>query len=97
MSYQAIVQSDRRLTILILLAQSAGYSANEHLLRAALDGFGHSVARDLLRTELAWLKEQGLVMIEEIAGMQVAELTARGADVQAGRAHVPGIKRPEAG
>ena len=90
-----MLAADRRLVILRLLHESGGYTANEYLIQAALDGFGHSVGRDLLRTELAWLAEQGLVTVQEVGGVQVATLTSRGDDVAEGRAVVPGVKRPE--
>lgn len=97
MNYPELVRADRRLVILRLLAKSEGYSANEHLLRTAAGTYGHKVSSDALRTDLAWLQEQGLLLLEQIADITVATLTARGNDVQAGLAHVPGVKRPEAG
>lgn len=50
-----------------------------------------------LNQSCAGLKEQGLVMVEDIGTVLVARLTERGADVAAGRAIVPGVKRPGAG
>ncbi len=89
---------DRRLTILKLLAQAPEYTANEYLLHSALPNYGHSVSRDRVRTDLAWLAEQELVRVDNgTASMQVAQLTSRGADVAAGRATVPGVKRPVPG
>lgn len=89
---------DRRLVLLKLLEESPGYAANEYLLHSTLAHYGHSVSRDLVRTDLAWLAEQGLVSVESvISSMQVATLTERGADVTNGRASVPGVKRPAPG
>jgi DNA-binding GntR family transcriptional regulator len=39
-----------------------------------------AAARDQVRTMLAWLKENGLVEIDEIASVMVAKLTQRGAE-----------------
>lgn len=97
MSFAKIVQEDRRLMVLLLLKESDQYSANEHLLRRALDNFGHNVGKDLLRTELAWLSEQGLLKTTATADVVVAKLTSRGLDVADGRALIPGIKVPEPG
>lgn len=94
MSYPDLVAADRRLVILRVLADSIGYTCNEHLLGSLLESFGHAVSRDALRTELAWLAEQGLVTTREVAGVTIAKLAPRGADVAAGSAHVPGVKRP---
>jgi hypothetical protein len=95
--YSTLLTADRRLVILRLLGESGGYTANEYLIQAALDGFGHNIGRDLLHTELAWLAEQGLLSVAEVGGVQVATLSARGSDVAEGRALVPGVKRPEPG
>lgn len=88
---------DRRLVTLRILERAEGYRANEYLLQTALAGFGHSVSRDRVRTDLEWLREQGLVTLERAGSMTVGTLTERGADVAAGRASVPGVKRPAPG
>ena len=97
MSYKQMVTEDRRLVILKLLAESEGFTANEHLLASALPGFGHSVSHDRVRTDLDWLAEQELVTLASPGGVSVATLTARGDDVAAGRARVAGVKRPVPG
>jgi len=97
MSFAEVMADDRRLVILRLLAESPGYSANEYLLASALPGFGHNVSHDRLRSDITWLAEQGLVSISSQADLQVAKLTARGDDVQAGLARCPGVKRPAPG
>ena len=93
MSFETHVTEDRRLQILILLSESANYAANEFLLQAALEQFGHAVSQDRLRSDLAWLKEQDLLKIEEVGTVRVATLTTRGDDVATGRATAPGVKR----
>lgn len=95
MSYQKLVTEDRRLVILKILQESDHYSTNEHLLRTVLHSFGHNIGRDKLRTDLAWLQEQGLVTLETVGDVQIAKLTGRGQDVANGSSSVPGVKRPE--
>ena len=92
--YAEVITSDIRLVILRALAEDVGYSHNESVLQSILEQFGHVVSRDRVRNELAWLAEQGLIGIRDSAGYMVATLTGRGADVAAGRATVPGVKRP---
>lgn len=94
MKYADLVAADRRLSILLVLAESDGYRCNAFLLQSLLAAYGHDVSLALLATELAWLAELGLVGVEELAGVSVAGLSKRGADVAAGRAAVPGVKRP---
>lgn len=92
-----VLQSDRRLVILRLL-QECGFELNESVLQTALEQFGHRVTRDVVRGELEWLKEQGLVTVEVLGErIHVATLTERGGDVATGRAKHPGVKRPSAG
>lgn len=95
MSYQTTVTEDRRLSLLLMLAETPGYSANAFLLRDAIDSiYGHSASVDLVRTDIVWLTEQQLVTSRSTGDVMLATLTARGADVAAGRAHVPGVKKP---
>lgn len=94
--YAEFLRHDMRLVILRLLGEMPAYRANSSMLNAALDNFGHSVSRDQVKTELHWLAEQGAVSLEDIGPVLVASLTERGQDIAAGRARVPGIKRPGA-
>lgn len=93
-SFRELQSEDRRLVLLRLLAEVEGYGANSSVLQSALEAFGHNMSRDSVHTELAWLKEQGLVTVSELATVRVATLTARGLDVAHGHATVPGVKRP---
>ncbi|PKN07609.1 MAG: hypothetical protein CVU73_12770 [Deltaproteobacteria bacterium HGW-Deltaproteobacteria-8] len=97
MNLSQLLNEDRRLLILRLLAEDPGYQLNVYVLRPALQSMGHTVSHDKVETDLAWLAEQGLVTIGQASGVTVGKLTARGADVAAGRATVPGVKRPEPG
>jgi len=97
MSLSQLLNEDRRLVILRLLAQDPGYQLNVYVLRPALQSMGHTVSHDRVETDLSWLAEQGLVTIGKASDVTVGKLTARGADVAEGRATVPGVKRPEPG
>ncbi len=88
------VAEDRRLVILRTLENSGGYEANESMVAMVVRDFGHAVSRDQIRTDFAWLKEQGLLTIEEIATVQIATLTQRGLETAQGFAITPGVKRP---
>lgn len=89
--------ADRRLMILRLLAEAPDYRASGYLIGAALAPMGHAVGTDRLRTDLAWLEEQGLLALERPGGVDIARLTDRGADVAAGRSVTPGVRRPAPG
>ena len=97
MSFKNLLTEDRRLVILRFLAEDPSYRLNTSVLRTALDAFGHSVSRDQVETDVAWLAEQGLVSVEPVGPVRVATLTGRGVDVATGKAVVPGVKRPGPG
>lgn len=95
MNFAKLLSEDRRLVILRFLAEAGGdYTLNTSVLQSALASVGHNCSRDQVETEAAWLAEQGLVEVERLGNVTVLRLTLRGADVAAGRASVPGIKRP---
>lgn len=84
-----------RLTILRVLTEAPAYRANDSLLTSACDHVGVPATRDQVRIQLAWLKEAGLVALEEpVAKLTIATATERGLDVAAGRATAPGVQRP---
>ncbi len=96
-NFAELIASDMRLVILRCLNEDPGYSLNESIIQAMLGALGHNVSRDRVRTELAWLAEQGLVTVATVVNIQVATLTQRGEDAAAGRVTVPGVKRPRPG
>ena len=97
MPLKDLIKEHQRLVILRCLSEVPGYDLNESILQDSLNVYGLDSSRDSLRTQLAWLEEQGLISIEKIGSTQKATLTARGEDVAKGRADVPGVKRPRAG
>jgi hypothetical protein len=94
MSYQETLQKHLRITLLRLLLDDPRYTMNDSMLKDLTEDYGHTPSRDKTRTELAWLKEQGLITIDGDSGVLIVTLTERGADVAQGRATVPGVKRP---
>jgi len=93
-----ILAQDRRLVILRALAEDDDRRVNEFVLKRMLAHVGHSVSRDVLRADIAWLQDQRLVALDRLpdgAGgeTQVVRLTEDGEDVAGGRAH-PGVARP---
>lgn len=94
--FSDFLRQDQRLVMLRLLAELPGYTSNSSVLVQLLEQFGHVMTRDQVKTELAWLAEQGLVATDDAGSVLMAKLTERGADVAAGRARQPGVKRPGA-
>lgn len=98
MNFETFQTEDRRLVVLRALAASAQYRANAYLLRSFCDRVGHTVSADRLAADLAWLREAGLLSIDQPQpDVTVATLLARGLDVAEGRVDHPGVKRPMPG
>lgn len=95
MSLVEIENQEYRRDILALLEQDADYAMSELILKKALQAIGNPIAKDRLRTQMQWLKEQGLIAVSTIVDtdLQTAKLTALGEDVANGRATVPNIAR----
>lgn len=92
------LEEDRRLCVLRILADQTGYTVNESVMQAALELVGHRLSRDMVQGLFSWLKEQGLVRVEELSyTLHVASITQRGLDVQSGLSTHPGVKRPRPG
>ncbi len=96
MNYSDFLRHDQRLVLLRILLEMPSYKANSSVLANMLSQLGHSVSRDLVKTELRWLSEQGMLVLQEVASVLVATLSERGQDVAEGRSQVDGIARPRA-
>lgn len=95
-NFSSFLAEDRRLVILRVLYELPAYRTNSFLLTTLLNKFGHEPSADQVKGDLAWLQEQQLLTVEVVETVHIATLTTRGADVAAGRAVVPGVKRPGA-
>ncbi|GGA95857.1 VpaChn25_0724 family phage protein [Agarivorans gilvus] len=95
MSLNEIKNEHERLAILIAL-DALGYKENDSTIQDVCAKYGNDMSRDRIKTQLAWLQEQGAVNTETVGNYTIATLTSRGQDIAKGRAFVPGIKRPSA-
>lgn len=93
MQFAEALKEDRRLVVLTLLVQSPAATCNAYVLHQHLPNYGHATSLDTVKTDLAWLAEQGLVQLVNETPVLVASISERGADVAAGRATAPGVKR----
>ena len=93
-----IITKSLRLAMLRVLAEpDLGYRANSSVLHTASGSLGFHVSRDKVETELDWLREQGLIEIEELGRVRIAKIKQRGIDVAKGHATVSGVDRPSPG
>ncbi|MDA3509433.1 VpaChn25_0724 family phage protein [Acinetobacter junii] len=98
MSFKDHLIEDMRLVVLRSLSEMPQYRSNSSVLHSFITRYGHGFSRDQLRTQLNWLTEQGLIVIEEnLDSVLVVKLTERGCDVANGLVLTHGVKRPSAG
>ncbi len=94
--YAATLRRTRRRVILEILAGSAEGSTSELMLEPVLGArrvYGSD--RDAIRTEIAWLGDQGFVQVEDVGGVLFCTLLDGGAAIAAGKRDHPDIeKRP---
>jgi hypothetical protein len=103
MSLKTLLDEARRLAILQLLAQDGDEAINDSVMASALAALGHGVRRDVVRADFQLLADLDLLALEELGdrmspggapgGAILARLTDQGAEVAAGRASAPGVKR----
>ena len=93
---KSIITKNRRLAILRFLEEERDYAMNTSTLQSALRVIGHSVTRDTVESDAAWLDEQGLARRSTVEGTSVTVLTVtqRGIEVAQGLAEHPGVDRP---
>lgn len=96
--YVQVVNEDRRLVLLRLLAEASDYRSNDSVLTKALHPLGHDASRAQVLSDLHWLAQVGLVELDDsFRPVTVVTLTQHGGDVAAGRASAPGVARPSPG
>lgn len=91
--YQEHQSRHRRITILKVLSESQEYRCGDALLWDLVATYVPST-RDQIRSDLAWLAENGLVSLRVISTATIATMTERGGDIAAGRSTDPGVARP---
>lgn len=92
--YAELLRKHRRIAILRHLEACAEYTSNAAILQAVLEGVGVPSTRAQVITELAWLKENGMVDFDDHADFLVVAATQRGIEVALGVATHPQIQRP---
>lgn len=96
MAIDKVMSEHQRLSMLLALGAMSNYQTNDSMLQSACAAYGHTMSNDRVLSHLAWLKEQGLVSLENNGHYTMAKLTSRGQDVAEGIATCPGVKKPRA-
>ncbi len=98
MSYADTVRKHARISILRVLEDAPKYTSNVSMIATILQNVGIAFTRDQVVTEMHWLKDQGMVELEEHpGGFIVATANVRGVEIAQGIATHPEIQRPRPG
>lgn len=96
-SYFDYAMEHVRLAVLRSLTEAPSRSANDSILANLMAELGLPVTRDQLRSQLAWLEEQGLIRTARpTSTVLTVTVRERGEEVALGLVVVPGIQRPSA-
>jgi hypothetical protein len=94
-SLAKILEEEARLVILRCLAEQPDQRTNSSALRDELDVvWGINRSRDWLHVQFGHLAEIGAIIVQDVATVKIATLTARGLDHVERRSVLPGVKRP---
>ena len=91
------LREDRRLVVLRLLEEQPQFCLNSSNVHMGLQHLKVPARRDDVITDIHWLRDQGLVVLEEVpdvTSLYLVTLTSRGHDVATGAARVPGVSHP---
>lgn len=75
----------------------AGGEHSEVEIAMLLKAWGHPAARSVVRTEMEWLAEEGLIKIEELGPLLAGRVLPDGRDVSEGRLIYDGIDKFKTG
>lgn len=97
MDFTEHTAQDVRLIILKALAQENDHRLNETILTHVLGTFGHTKAKDYVRTQMRKLEELGAVRLVEAGSVLIAELKQPGLDHVERRSFLDGVLKPSIG
>ncbi|MBI2397725.1 MAG: hypothetical protein HYV17_07995 [Xanthomonadales bacterium] len=93
MSFSSFIEPRRRGFIVALLAQSGEQGANVPLVVSITQNAGYRASADVIKADLAALRDLGLLTLREIGTLQMARIEQRGRDFAGGQFDVPGLER----
>lgn len=91
---QTTLRLHRRLAILRFLKDCAEYSANGSVIKDVLNGISVGSTSAQVTTELVWLRDQGMVTLEDLGFALLATATVAGLEIASGIATHPDVQRP---
>lgn len=95
--YEKTLREHARIAILRMLEDAPKYTSNVSMMSGLLPSMGIGFTRDQTQSEVTWLKEQGLVTVEDHSGFTVVSATQRGLEVAGGIVTHPGVQRRRPG
>jgi hypothetical protein len=97
MSFGEFTAAYRRRDILVFLKDCGG-RLNDEVLRTAVEGMGNPLlSREVIRDDIAFLRDRRLLREEWLDDILVAHITKRGVEVAEGRIKIDGVQKPQVG
>jgi uncharacterized protein with GYD domain len=93
-TYIQFVAETRRLTILRLLSEMAGATANSALIERGLTQMGFHDSRDTIHADLDHLRERGAVDVAQTGPVRVVTLRDLGSRAARGLEVIDGVAAP---
>lgn len=91
--YKQLVRLEARLIILKALAAQDDERMNSSMLRDEVAAFGIDRTREWIHEELKWMSAMDVIIVHELHGIKIAQLTEKGARHLRGAETVEGIRR----
>jgi hypothetical protein len=93
--YAEHFDEEARLVILKALAGQTNGRLNESMIQTELELFAVNRSREYIRTQLRWLAQEArAVILTQVRGVMIAELSEQGANHLSRKFPIDGIKPP---
>lgn len=92
MTLQQLQTEDHRRSALWFLLYDSDYELSDTMLQQCFEMQRKSISSDQLKTQIAWLCEQGLTTVSNISGISSVALTDRGLEVAKGMVRAVGVR-----
>jgi Fe2+ or Zn2+ uptake regulation protein len=89
---QSILEARRRREVLTAIYEAGG-SLDAATIRDVVTGRSHRVTMEIILFDLDFLRQRGLIDVNQLEGFVQAVLRERGLEVAEGNAEIPGIAR----
>ena len=92
MTFQELQTQDHRRSALWFLLYDSDHELSDTMIGQCFEMQRKNISSDALKTQIAWLSEQGLVTVSNIGNISSVALTDRGLEVAKGVVSAFGVR-----